>query len=111
DTPVCAGSVCVCDATSCGPGAWCDGKQCVSCGASDPNHCGPSCLACSGATPVCAGGQCVCDAASCGPGFQCVGGGCVKCDTVAACGPACQPCGGDTPYCAPDGSTCGQCLS
>ena len=92
-TPDCLADICVCNETSCGAAAVCEGGACVACGPSDPAHCGADCLVCAGDAP------------------HCLDGGCIFCNADAQCGPACEACGGETPLCRPDGVGCVACLA
>lgn len=49
----------------CGSGKWCNNSLCEVCNTAQ--HCGATCVACSGATPDCNGTQCYCQSGSCGP--------------------------------------------
>ena len=61
-----SGSTCIeCNVDSdCGSGKWCSNHGCVACDTA--THCGPTCMACGGATPDCNGSTCVCLSGHCG---------------------------------------------
>ncbi|MCK5690319.1 hypothetical protein KAI87_13665, partial [Myxococcota bacterium] len=60
--PVCVEGECSCTVGSCSDGLYCEinSNSCASCTNADSNHCGPSCLQCSGTQPNCSNGACVC---------------------------------------------------
>lgn len=98
----CVNGQCVVCTTSsqCAAGNWCNNHQCLSC--NTDLHCGPSCVACGGATPKCSGAtcvQCVGDA-DCGGGMVCSGNTCV----TGGCTPP-------TSACTTSGSQDGNCAN
>ena len=88
ETPDCGGlsTGCVCNATSCSSGSWCNVGVCDAC--TDDGHCGMGCVACSGETPECGGFStgCVCNEISCIPPMSCSGDG--SCVMAGSCGDA-----------------------
>jgi hypothetical protein len=109
ETPFCTGGRCVCDATSCGSGQWCEDGICRACADDDPAHCGVGCDVCALTAPLCNQGACACSGASCGTARWCDdNGGCQDCADGDAlhCGPGCAVCEGEQPSCSNGACVC-----